>query len=181
MVFFVFFAFVVLQRIVELVIAKRNETRMKEKGAIEFGEGHYKYIVLLHISFLLSAAGEVLFFHKNISPLWPILLLAFTGTQLLRVWAISSLGPYWNTKIIVLPEAEIIKKGPYRFIRHPNYTVVILEILLIPLLFQAYFTAMLFSVLNIFVLHIRIQEEERVLAAMTNYEKAFAKISRFTP
>jgi methyltransferase len=179
--FYMFLVFVVLQRIAELFVAKRNERFMKEKGAIEFGQAHYKYIVLLHISFLLSTAGEVSFFQKGISSFWPVLLCIFICTQLLRVWAIISLGVYWNTKIIVLPATEIIRKGPYRFIRHPNYIVVILEMALLPLLFQAYITAVLFSVLNMFVLYIRIQEEEKALFEMTNYKREFAKISRFTP
>ncbi|MGG0277897.1 isoprenylcysteine carboxyl methyltransferase family protein [Bacillus rhizoplanae] len=181
MIFFIVFILIVMQRLIELAVAKRNERYMKQKGALEFGKAHYKYIVLLHTSFLISIFLEVTIFHRQLSPIWYILLTFLFLTQLLRVWTITSLGSYWNTKIIVLPNASVTTKGPYKFIRHPNYMIVILEILLIPLLFQAYITAVVFSFLNLAVLSIRIREEEKALIEITNYKEAFQYISRFRP
>ncbi|WP_368736063.1 isoprenylcysteine carboxyl methyltransferase family protein [Ectobacillus ponti] len=181
MSFFPFFLFVLLQRLLELFIAKRNERVMRQRGAFEFGQGHYKYMVMLHVSFLLAVLLEVTLFGRSESPLWPVLLAGFVAVQLLRAWAILSLGAFWNTKIIVLPGAEVVAKGPYKYIRHPNYMVVIVEFLLIPLLFQAYFTAVLFSILNVLLLRVRIRAEEKALMEATAYEKTFANRSRFTP
>lgn len=181
MIFFSFFTFMVVQRLAELMLALRNERYMKKKGALEFGREHYKYIVLLHMFFLVSIAAEVTFFKKTPSPIWPVLLVLFIGTQLIRVWAIASLGVYWNTKILVLPDSKLVPKGPYKFMRHPNYIVVMMEFWLIPILFQAYITAIVCSLLNILVLSVRIREEERALQELTNYKQSFQNISRFIP
>lgn len=180
--FFLFYLFVVCQRLVELGIAKRNERLMKVKGAVEFGQEHYGYMVGLHVAFLLSFLLEVLLLSKQISPLWPVLFSLFIGAQIMRVWAITTLGQFWNTKIIILPNADVVKKGPYKFLRHPNYLVVSLEIIAIPLLFQAYITAFIFTILNAWMLSVRIPSEERALNKTTsdysNYEQ---EKSRFTP
>ena len=96
----------------------------------------------------------------------------FLLTQLIRVWAITSLGRYWNTKIIVLPGAKMVNKGPYRFLKHPNYLVVTIEFIVIPLLFEAYFTAFFFSLLNGIILRIRIAAEEKALYQLTGYSRS---------
>lgn len=180
--FYLFYLFVVCQRLVELKFAKRNERLMKEKGAMEFGQEHYGYMVSMHVAFLLSILLEVLFLSKEISPLWPVLFTLFIGAQLMRVWSILTLGQYWNTKIIILPNADVVKKGPYRFIRHPNYLVVSLEIIVFPLLFQAYFTAFIFSILNAWMLSVRIPLEEKALKYTTSdYSYYVQEKSRFTP
>lgn len=116
---------------------------------------------------------EVFIFEQNLSPFWPILLILFFLTQAGRVWALFSLGKYWNTKIIVLPGAEVVRRGPYRFIKHPNYAIVAAEFLVIPLMFQAYITAAVFTLLNIMVLYVRIPAEEKALKELTEYEEAF--------
>ncbi|MBM7619475.1 methyltransferase [Bacillus tianshenii] len=180
--FFLFYLFVICQRLVELKIAKRNENLMKKKGAVEFGQGHYGYMVLLHIAFLLALLIEVLYLSKEVSPFWPLLISLFIGTQVMRVWAIASLGMFWNTKIIILPNADVVKKGPYRFLRHPNYLVVSLEIIIIPLLFQAYITAFIFTILNAWMLSVRIPMEEKALNNTTSdYSNYVQEKSRFTP
>jgi len=93
----------------------------------------------------------------------------------------SSLGKYWNTKIIVLPHAQVVRRGPYRYIKHPNYFVVTIEFVVIPLLFEAYFTACLFTILNGLILSIRIPEEEKALKTLTEYEGTFQNCKRFIP
>ncbi|WP_096154326.1 MULTISPECIES: isoprenylcysteine carboxyl methyltransferase family protein [Bacillus] len=180
MYFTLFLSFVITQRLAELIIAKRNESWMLQNGAKEYFPNHYKFIVLLHIGFLISFISEGIIFNKEVSPIWPGLLILFGFTQLLRVWAITSLGKFWNTKIIILPNANIVKKGPYKFIRHPNYLIVGLEILLIPLLFQAYFTAIVFTILNAVILSIRIPLEEKALIEGTaDYNKYMEYKNRF--
>lgn len=172
MVFAGFVSFVVLQRLGELVIAKKNEKGMKEKGAIEFGQLHYQFMVLMHVMFFVVLILEVLIFNKQVSRFWPILFSVFLLVQAGRIWALTSLGEFWNTKIIVLPDAYPIKRGPYRYLKHPNYVIVIIELLLIPLLFNAYMTSVIFTVLNGCLLAIRIPAEERALNQLTNYKTA---------
>jgi len=161
--FFIVFAIICLQRIVELRIAKVNEHYMKERGAIEFGQSHYPFIVLLHVSFLCSLFIEHYVKNASLSPLWILLLGFFLLLQIGRVWAIKSLGHFWNTKIIVLPDANIVKKGPYKWLPHPNYLIVALEIAVIPLIFQAYYTAIIFTILNLVMMLVRIPAEEAAL------------------
>lgn len=155
------FSFLIVQRFVELCWAKRNERWMKERGAKEFGQHHYKYIVCMHSLFFVSLLLEGM--RKRQSPLWPFLFKIFIVLQLFRLWIIVSLGRYWNTKIIVLPKAKRVQKGLYRWFRHPNYFVVSLELIMIPLMFQAYWTAIIFTICNAYLLSIRIRVEERAL------------------
>lgn len=171
--FWILFAFLIAQRLTELVIAKRNERWMKARGAFEVGAEHYKWIVAVHVLFFLSLLIEVEGFGARPAFWWPIPFAFFAMAQFLRFWALGSLGRYWNTKIIVLPEAKVVEKGPYRFLRHPNYTIVATEILAIPLIFQAYVTAIVFTILNALVLLIvRIPAEEKALREVTNYNES---------
>lgn len=179
--FWLLFLFLILQRGIELLIARRNEKWLKARGGIEFGQAHYKLLVVMHTSFLLSLLLEVLFFNKTVISIWPAIILLFVITQCLRIWVILSLGHFWNTKIIVLPDASMIKKGPYRWLKHPNYVIVAIEFIIIPLLFQAYITMTIFSLLNVLILSIRIPAEEKVLNRWTTYEKDFEHHSRFFP
>lgn len=176
MLFLIFITFIILQRAAELAVARNNEKWMKERGALEFGQRHYPWIVAVHASFFVCYLLEVFIFEKNLSPFWPILLILFFLTQAGRVWALFSLGKYWNTKIIVLPGAEVVRRGPYRFIKHPNYAIVAAEFLVIPLMFQAYITAAVFTLLNIMVLYVRIPAEEKALKELTEYEEAFLRL-----
>lgn len=171
--FYILILFVIFQRIVELFIAKRNEQILLSQGAYEVGKSHYPYMIAMHVSFFISLIMEVILFDRSISRIFPLLLFFFLLVQVLRVWCIVSLGKFWNTKIIILPGANVLKKGPYLFMRHPNYFVVSLEFLLIPFMFQAYFTAFTFTFLNIVMLSIRIPLEEKALMANTNYKEKF--------
>ncbi|RHW42294.1 hypothetical protein D1B31_06645 [Neobacillus notoginsengisoli] len=179
--FAVFLCFVILQRLIELFIARRNEQRMKAEGAIEFGQEHYPWMVSMHVGFFLCLIGEVAFWQKSLSPFWLILLPVFLLAQAGRIWALTSLGKYWNTKIIVLPGANVVRKGPYRLVRHPNYVIVTLEMFVIPLLFNAYMTAAVFALLNAIMLSIRIPAEEAALKKLTEYEHTFGKSGKLSP
>ncbi|RKQ19622.1 isoprenylcysteine carboxyl methyltransferase [Lysinibacillus endophyticus] len=148
---------------------------MKSLGAFEVGQSHYPFMLALHISFFISLIGEILIFNRQLSPLFIWLFILFLLTQGLRIWCLTSLGQYWNTKIIILPGANVVKKGPYLFFRHPNYLVVCIEILVLPLMFQAYFTAICFTLLNFAMLSVRIPLEEQALMEVTNYKEKFKK------
>jgi methyltransferase len=151
---------VIAQRLGELVIANRNTKRLLERGGREIGAGHYPLFIVLHAAWLASLAIFVPFDRRpNVELIGFYLLL-----QLGRIWVISSLGPYWTTRIITLDDAPTIRRGPYRFLRHPNYLVVAAEIAVLPLAFGAWRLALAFSVLNALLLAYRIRVEERALA-----------------
>lgn len=142
---------------------------MLSKGAYEVGAAHYPFMILLHVSFFISFLIEVIYFKSIIAVNYNLLVL-FSLLQLLRVWCLASLGMFWNTKIIILPGANVVRKGPYSFMRHPNYLVVCLEITVLPLIFQAYFTAICFTILNLIILSVRIPLEEKALIEATDYK-----------
>jgi len=161
--FIIFITVVIVQRISELILAKKNERYLKSNGAIEYDKKGYKYIVLMHNLFFISVITEFLFMERQINEYCKILLIIFICTQLLRYWAIFTLGKRWNTKILVLPNTEPIRSGVYKYLKHPNYIAVIIEIAIIPLLFSCYYTAVVFSILNLIVLKRRIRIEEEAL------------------
>ena len=153
-------ALVILQRAGELILADRNTQKLKARGAVEIGAGHYRFIVLLHMAWLMAVLWLIptpVVIHWG----W---ILVFLLMQAGRVWVIASLGPYWTTRIITLPGMPLVKRGPYRFVRHPNYLVVAGEILALPLAFGEILVAVIFSIVNAAVLYWRIREEETGLA-----------------
>src|SRR5437868_15161822 len=150
--FWLFLFFVIFQRLSELLIAKKNEKILKSKGAVEYDKSGYKYIVTMQVLFFISMAAEKIYFQRGLNQFSIYLGAIFLLAQILRYWAISSLRIFWNTRIIILQGAKLINRGPYRFLRHPNYIAVIIEIAVIPLIFSCYITAGIFSVLNLIVL-----------------------------
>jgi methyltransferase len=159
-------ALVALQRLLELWLSRRNERILRARGAVERGQGHYPLIVAMHALWLLSTLVEGTVRGPDLPALWPVPLALFLLVQPLRYWAILSLGQCWNTRILVVPGAKPVRRGPYRYFRHPNYVVVVVEILSFPLIFGAWITALVFSVLNAILLSVRIREENRALAEL---------------
>ncbi len=153
--------FVTLQRLSELLLANANTRRLLEMGAREYGREHYPLIIALHGAWL----GALWWLAPGRAIHWPFLIL-FALLQFGRLWVIRTLGPRWTTRIIVLPGAPLITGGPFRFVSHPNYLVVIGEIAVLPLVFGLWPLAVLFSVLNAAVLAVRVREENRALAAL---------------
>lgn len=151
-----------IQRLLELGLSRRNERRLRARGAVERGRGHYPFMVALHALWLLSTAVEGSR-RKPGARLGRAALAAFVLAQPLRYWAIASLGEHWNTRILTVPGERLVRKGPYRYFPHPNYLVVATEVLAFPLIFGARTTALVFSVLNTALLAVRIREEERTL------------------
>lgn len=162
---FVLFAIVVAQRLSELVLARRNYAAAIANGAIEHAAGHYPLFFILHIGWLLGWLVESLLRGPALSPVWWLWLVIFLAAEGLRYWCIITLGPRWNTRILVFPGAPLVATGPYRYIPHPNYLAVALELLSVPLIFNAWATALVATLFNAFILLvIRIPAEERALS-----------------
>jgi methyltransferase len=153
-------AAVAIQRLSELVWAQRNTRRLLAQGAVESGARHYPFIVLLHTSWLAA----ILYFLPPHVTLNIALLVVFLILQAARVWVMVSLGPWFTTRVFTLPGAALVRTGPYRFLRHPNYLVVVGEILTLPLVFGETRVAVVFSILNAAMLAWRIRVEDAVLA-----------------
>jgi methyltransferase len=145
-----------LQRLVELVIANRNTRALLAEGAYEVGRGHYPVIVFLHSAWLAALWALLLFGDAELQP-WAA--VAYLAVQGLRLWTLKSLGRYWTARIIVVPGAPLVRTGPYRYLRHPNYVVVVLEIALLPLALGSWPFAFGFSIANAVVLAWRIKVE----------------------
>jgi methyltransferase len=154
----VILALVTLQRLGELWLSSRNTQRLLAEGAREVGASHYPLIVAVHALWL--AALWWLALTRAVDGFW---LAMFVLIELVRIWVLASLGRRWTTRIIVLPEAPLVRRGPYRWVNHPNYLVVIAEIAVLPLVFGLWQVALIFSLLNAAVLTIRIREENRAL------------------
>lgn len=154
-------AFVTLQRLIELRLADSNSRRLLDAGAREYGSGHYPFIVALHMVWLAAlwwwGPGRTISI--------PLLIL-FALLQLGRVWVIRSLGDRWTTRIIVKPGAPLIRRGPYRWLNHPNYLIVTLEIAVLPMVFGLWQIATIFSLLNAVILAIRIHAENDALRSL---------------
>ena len=173
---------VVLERLVELLITERNARRLRRRGGFEVSRGHYLPMVVLHTGLLVAAPLEVFWLNRPFVPwLGAIMLLLLVATMLLRYWAIVSLGDRWTTRIFVVPGEPPIDKGPYRWLRHPNYLAVITEVAVLPLIHTAWWTAILCSVGNALVLRTRIRAEEEALETHSGYLESLGDRPRFLP
>ena len=169
-------------RLLELRLAERNRRALRAAGAVESGAALYPWMVALHAAWLVAAPLEVLLLDRPWRPWLAAAMLALLGAAtLLRRAAIRALGPRWTTRVLVVPGAPAIARGPYRRLRHPNYLAVALETLALPLVHGAWLCALAFSALGFLVLARRIRDEERALAALDGYDAAFAGRSRFLP
>jgi methyltransferase len=151
-------AIVTLQRLVELWVSNINTGKLVARGAREAGRAHYPLIVGLHVAWLAS-----LWWLAPGREIDHALLIAFALLQFGRLWVIMTLGQRWTTRIIVLPDAPLVRTGPYRLLSHPNYLVVAAEIALLPLVFGLWWVALIFTILNAAVLSVRIREENLAL------------------
>ncbi len=155
---------IVIQRLAELRLARRNRVWALRAGAKEFGAGHYPLFFVLHTGWLLGWLVEAWWRGPILSRFWIAWLVLFVLAQLLRYWAIISLGRFWNTRILVIPGQSPVRRGPYRYLAHPNYVAVGLELASVPLIFGAWITALVVSLLNAgLLLGIRIPAEKAAL------------------
>jgi methyltransferase len=161
MAFILFISFVILLRIAELTLSKSNEKWLLQNGAVEYGQRHYPFIVALHILLIISMIFE---YSRQSDPNFSLFFIIFFFILLaFKTWVICSLGKFWNTRIYHIPNIPLIKNGPYLHFKHPNYMIVIAEIMVIPMIFNLYYTAISFTLLNAIMLFIRIKEENKAL------------------
>jgi methyltransferase len=173
-------AVLTLERGVELYIARRNAARAFAAGAVEIGRRHYRAMVVFHAAFLVACAAESVVRGSGAPVAVAVpAIAAEIFAQFLRYWVIYTLGPRWNTRIIVFPEAEPITSGPFHFARHPNYLAVAIEMVAVPLIGGAWVTAVVFSLGNAILMMVRIPAEERALGQP--YAGAFSALPRFLP
>jgi methyltransferase len=152
--------YVVVERLAELVISSRNTRRLRARGSHEVGASHYPFMVAMHVAWLVAIMLWVAIMSPAINM---VFLLIYALIQIPRFWVMVSLGEYWTTRIISVPNAPLVRRGPYKFARHPNYIVVVLEIAALPLVFGAWHIAAIFSVLNAVMLWVRIRCENGTL------------------
>lgn len=163
-VYYLLIAAVGLERIVELVVSKRNARWAFAHGGKEFGRGHYPVMVAIHLALLLGCVLEVWLLDRPFLPwLGWTMLAVVVAAQALRWWCIATLGKRWNTLVIVLPEAPLVRSGPYRWLHHPNYVAVVAEGIALPLVHSAWITAVVFTVANALLLTVRIRVENAAL------------------
>lgn len=153
---------VALQRLAEVAVSRRNEARLRARGAVEAGAGHYPVMVALHTAFLAACVAEVRLLERPFVPALATGALAvLLAASALRAWTLATLGGRWTTRVLVLPDEEPVAAGPYRHLRHPNYLAVVLEVAALPLVHTAWATALAFSAANAVLLRVRIRTEER--------------------
>lgn len=162
--YYLLIAAVAVERVIELIVSKRNARWAFANGGREFGRNHYPVMVILHAGLLVGCVLEVWLLHRPFLPWlgWPMLALVI-GAQALRWWCITTLGKHWNTLVIVVPGAPLVCSGPYRWLHHPNYVAVVVEGIALPLVHTAWLTALCFTVANALLLTVRIRVENVAL------------------
>ena len=156
-----------VERLIELVVSKRHARWALERGGVEHGRGHYPFMVAVHTGLLLGCFFEVWYLKPPFIPSlgWTMLALVL-ASQALRWWCVATLGQRWNTLVIVVPGMPLVDKGPYRWLKHPNYVAVVVEGIALPLVHSAWITALAFTAVNAVVLAVRIRVENRALATV---------------
>ncbi|GAA3691526.1 isoprenylcysteine carboxyl methyltransferase family protein [Nonomuraea antimicrobica] len=156
---------VVLERLAELAVARRNLAWARSEGGVEYGRRHYPWIVAAHVGLLVAAPAEVWLLGRPFVPAlgWPMLAVVVLA-QGLRWWCVRTLGRRWNTRVVVVPGLPLVHRGPYRWLRHPNYVAVVAEGIALPLVHTAWLTAVTFTVVNAVLLTIRVRVEDLALA-----------------
>ncbi len=180
--YLIFLAALAAQRLVELRISRRNLERVLARGGEEFGQRHFATMRALHTLFFIGCAAEVVLLDRPFTPLlgWAMFAVALAG-QGLRYWAMLTLGSAWNVRVVLVPGEAAVTTGPYRYLRHPNYVGVVLEIFAVPLIHGAWLACVVFSALNVCVLWVRIRCEEAALADHSDYGARFGDKPRFVP
>jgi methyltransferase len=160
-------ALTAVERLVEVRVSLRNAAWSFARGGVEHGRGHYPAMVMLHTGFLVACAAEVILLDRAFVPALGLpMLVAAAGCQALRWWCIRTLGPRWNTRVIVVPGLARVSGGPYRWLHHPNYVAVVVEGVALPLIHGAWVTAVVFTLLNAALLSVRLRVENAALATL---------------
>jgi methyltransferase len=173
---------VALLRVYELQISKRHQQEMLARGAEKVVDPRFRWMVLLHTCVLIGAASEVVFLHRPLYPVFATICFAvFLGANVVRWWVIRTLGKHWNVQVMNSTGVGVITTGPFRYVRHPNYAAVFVEMLALPLIHCAWITAFAGSAAHVIVLSQRLATEERVLFSDARYRKAMSGKPRFVP
>jgi methyltransferase len=173
---------VAVLRVYELQISKRHQARMIARGASKVSDPRFRWMVLLHTSVLLGAAVEVVFLHRPFYPAFAIFcFVVFLVANGVRWWVIRTLGEHWNVQVMNSTGIGVITTGPFRYVRHPNYAAVFVEMLALPLIHCAWITAIFGSAAHVLVLSQRLATEERVLFSDVHYREAMSGKPRFVP
>ena len=161
-------AAIAVERLAELVVSRRNLAWSRTRGGVEFGAGHYPAMVVLHTGLLAGCLLEVIVFDRPFIPAlgWSMLAVV-VAAQVLRWWCVATLGPQWNTRVVVVPGAARVGDGPYRYFAHPNYVAVVAEGFALPLVHTAWITALVFTALNAALLRTRIRTENAALESLS--------------
>lgn len=171
-----------IQRLAEQWLSSKNVKELRKQGGYEVGRGHLRLMQVLHGSWFLAMLLEVFLLRRNFRPQLALVASAlFLCGQALRYAAITALGPRWTVPVMILPGAPAVNKGVYRYLRHPNYLGVILELIAVPLIHSAFLTSLIFSILNAFLLTVRIRTEEKALTEQNDYEVLFQGQKRLIP
>jgi len=162
--YYLFILAIGAERLVELVVSRRNANWSFANGGKEFGRGHYPVMIGMHTLLLVCCVAEVALLHRPFIPWlgWPMVVLVALST-VLRWWCAATLGKHWNPRLIVIPGAPLVHRGPYRFLHRPNYTAVTVEVAALPLVHSAWLTAIVFTIANALVLNVRIRSENVAL------------------
>jgi methyltransferase len=169
-------------RIAELLISSRNQRAMRAKGASRVEEPRYPWMVILHVGVFAAAGVEVVVLHRPLIPALAIpMLILFFLSNVLRWWVIRTLKSHWNVQIMDSARLGVVSNGPYRWIRHPNYVAVFVELVSLPLIYSAWITALIAGIGNAWVLHNRLAVEDRVLLSNPDYRAAMGGKPKFLP
>jgi methyltransferase len=165
--FTILVALVAVERVVELVVSKRNLRWSRDHGGVEYGHAHYPYMVALHVGLLVGCLVEVWVWQRPLIPALSLLMLVLVlASQALRWWCIATLGHRWNTLVVIVPGMPRVTGGPYRWLSHPNYVAVVIEGIALPMVGFAWVTALVFTLLNIPLLMVRLRVENAALATL---------------
>jgi methyltransferase len=158
---------VAIERVVELLVSKRNLAWSKDHGGIEFSFGHYPFMVSLHSSLLIGSLVEIYISKPKLIPVlaWTMFGLVM-ASQILRWWCVTTLGKRWNTRIVIVPNLARVISGPYKYLNHPNYVAVVIEGFALPMVGFSWITATIFTTLNIPLMIVRIRAENQALATL---------------
>ena len=169
-------------RILELRISRRHQQQMSRRGALKVRDPYFRWMAMFHTLVLAGAAVEVVFLHRPLIPVLAVPMSAlFLAANVVRWWVIRTLGEHWNVQIMNSTGLGVVTTGPFRYVRHPNYAAVFVEMLVLPLIHTAWITALAGSLAHLVVLSQRLSTEERVLFSDAQYRAAMAGKPRFLP
>jgi methyltransferase len=175
-------ALVGLERLFELRISRRNQQKLEKQGVRKIAEPHFRWMVFTHASVLVCAAAEVILLHRALIPLLAMSMAGlFIFANALRWWVIRTLAGHWNVEVMASSRVGVVTSGPYRWVRHPNYVAVVIELFSLPMIHTAWITALAGTLANLEILRRRLRVEEGVLMADPSYRSAMGEKPRFLP